>query len=72
LYSSKNITGINKPERIKYTRQENMLGIKEMCTKTWPVNLTGKTISKSMHGWEVIIKRNLKERYLKHYLASSS
>ena len=53
-------------------RQENTLGIKEMCTKTWPVNLTGKTISKSMHGWEVNFKRNLKEKYHKHYLASSS
>jgi len=41
-YSSKNITGINKLERIKYMRQENMLGIKEMCMKTWPINLKGK------------------------------
>jgi hypothetical protein len=62
LYSSKNITGINKPERIKYMRQEKMLGIKEMCTKTWPVNLTDKNHFKElcMNG-RVILKGILRK-----------
>lgn len=48
LYSSKNITGINKLERMKYMRQEKMLEIKKMCTKTWQVNLKGKNHFKEL------------------------
>jgi hypothetical protein len=48
LSSSKNITGINKPERIKYMRQQKMLEIKEIDRKTWLVNLTGKNHFKEL------------------------
>jgi len=49
-YSSKNIAGINKLERIKYMRQENIKRekIQEMCMKTWPVHLKGKNHFKEL------------------------
>jgi hypothetical protein len=62
LYSSKNITGINKPGRIKYMRQEKILEIKEMCTKTWPVYLTGKKHFKELGtDWRVTLKGTLRK-----------
>jgi len=43
-------------------RQEKILEIKEMCTKTWPVYLTGKKHFKELGtDWRVTLKGTLRK-----------